>query len=103
MKTGYYDVIDERDYPNGDTDTLYYKMVGPLKKDNTYYFIGEINGSTLSKTFILPNGRTTYVINSEYVIFFITDFSISSTELIVYQESDDSLGYKNKMTLTYIE
>ncbi len=103
MKIGYYNVIDERLYPNGDTDTLYYKMVGPIMHDANFGFIGELNGEKIGRSFLLPNGRTTYVINSEYVIFFITAFSVTITELIVHQESDDSLGYTNKMTLTYIE
>lgn len=103
MKIGYYNVIDERIYPNGETDTLYYKMVGPKMFDNYYGFIGELNGERIGANFSLPNGRPTYLINSEYVLFFITDFSITTTELIIYLESDDTLGYTNKMTLTYIE
>ena len=106
MKTGYYDVVDERLYPNGDTDTLYYKMLGTFvtqKNPNSYSFIGNDNGTIFGKNFVLPNGTTTTIINSIYVNFKIIKFYISSTELVVFQDSNDSLGYSNKITLRYIE
>ncbi|MEY3237830.1 MAG: hypothetical protein RI883_1931 [Bacteroidota bacterium] len=106
MKTGYYNVVDERLYPNGNTDTLYYSMLGPrvLYKDKSLFmFIEHLNGSIFNKKFWLSKKHADYLINSELVAFTITDFSISSTELIVYLISDDTLGYSNKITLSYIE
>lgn len=105
MKIGYYNVVDERVYPNGDTDTLYYKMIGPqviTKDENHIYFKGNTNGIIFSKAFLLPSSAT-YLINSESVSFFISNLSISKTELIVYLNSDDSLGYSNKITFNYID
>lgn len=106
MKIGYYNVTDERVYPNGNTDTLYYTMLGPrvLYKDKSLFiFIEHLNGSLHNKKFWLPFDHAEYFINTELVAFSITDFSISNTELIVYLVSDDSLGYSNKITLSYIE
>lgn len=102
MKIGYYNVIDERVYPNGDTDTLYYISLGPIMYGDDWrslVFTRDSNGAQISDRFDLSVSSLSKnnLVYSGYINFIITNSSSSSTELIVFRESNNAWGYKNKI------